>query len=78
MKQDVLTTYYSDDGDRMAEVFKDKYHYGVFMYEKETKAWGHGQYVRRRTELLENHSISYAEDLAENYVKKWGAFKDVN
>jgi len=28
--------------------------------------------------LLEKHNVHYAEDLAENYVQRWGAFKDGN
>ena len=67
-----------ENEDRMAEVFKDKYHLGVHLYERETRAWGYGRWVLKRTELLENHSEQYAEDLAENYVQKWGAFKDGN
>ena len=62
--------------ERKAEVFKDKYHYGVHMYERNLKAWGYGHWVLIRTELLEGHNEHYAEDLAENYVQKWGAFKD--
>ena len=76
MKQTILSQFESND--RMAEVFKDTYHYGVNMYEKETRAWGYGTWKFVRTELLENHSECYAEDLAENYVQKWGAFKDGN
>ena len=74
----LLSTYYNEADDRKAEVFKDKYHFGVRMYEKESKAWGYGQWVLKRTELLKNHNEYYAQDLAENYVQKWGAFKDGN
>ena len=61
--------------DRMAEVFKDKYHYGVHLYEKEIRAWGYGQWILKRSVLLEEHNVNYAEDLAENYVQRWGDFK---
>jgi len=76
MNHTLLSTFEHED--RMAEVFKDKYHYGVHLYERETRAWGYGRWILKRTELLENHSECYAEDLAENYVRKWGAFKDGN
>ena len=76
MNHNLISSYEHED--RMAEVFKDKYHYGVHMYERETRAWGYGRWVLKRTELLQNHSIHYAEDLAENYVLKYGAFKDGN
>ena len=76
MNHTLLSTFENED--RMAEVFKDKYHYGVHMYERETRAWGYGRWILKRTELLQNHNVHYAEDLAENYVQKWGAFKDGN
>ena len=74
MNHNLISSYEHED--RMAEVFKDKYHYGVHMYERETRAWGYGRWVLKRTELLQNQNIHYAEDLAENYVQKWGAFRD--
>ena len=67
-----------ENEDRRAEVFKDRYHYGVHLYLRETRAWGYGRWILKRTELLEKHSVHMAEDLAENYVQKWGAFKDGN
>ena len=76
MNHNLISTFENED--RMAEVFKDKYHYGVHMYERETRAWGYGRWVLKRTELLQNHNVHYAEDLAENYVLKYGAFKDGN
>jgi len=76
MKQEVLSTYVS--GDRKAEVFKDKYHYGVHMYKKESKAKEYDRWKFVKTELVENHNEYYAEDLAENYVQKWGKFKNGN
>jgi len=75
---DIITTYFNEKDDRKAEVFKDKYHYGVNMFERESKAWGDGKWILIQTELVENHNRLYAEDLAENYVQKWGAFKDGN
>ena len=74
----LISTFINEDNARKAEVFKDKYHYGVHMYERETRAWGYGRWILTRTELLEKHSVHMAEDLAENYVQKWGAFKDGN
>lgn len=75
-KADIVSTFVNDENRRMAEVFTDKYHYGVRMYEKCNKAWGYDQWVLQRTELLTQNSIHFAEDLAENYVQKWGAFRD--
>ena len=71
----LISTYYSPEENRKAEVFHDTYHYGVRMFERETKAWGHDQWVMTRTELLKNHNVHYAQDLAENYVMRWGSFK---
>ena len=71
----LISTFINEDTARKAEVFKDKYHYGVHLYEKETKAWGYGRWKRVKTELVEGHSLNYAEDLAENYVQRWGSFK---
>ena len=76
MNHNLISTFEHED--RKAEVFKDKYHYGVHMYEKGTKAWGYGRWILTRTELLEKYNVHYAEDLAENYVQRWGAFKDVD
>jgi len=64
-----LSTFMNPEFNRKAELSKDTYHYIVRMFEN-------GQLMK--TELLENHSVYYAEDLAENFVQKWGAFKDGN
>ena len=34
----LISTFVNEDNARKAEVFKDKYHYGVHMYKKETRA----------------------------------------
>jgi len=77
MNYKLISTFFSEKEDRKAEVFKDTYHYGVNMYERESNEWGSSRWIHVRTELLENHNVQYAEDLAENYVQRWGAFKDV-
>ena len=61
-----LSTYMNLEHGRRAELYKDTYHYIVRMFED-------GEL--KQTELLENKTINYAEDLAENYVQKWGTFK---
>jgi hypothetical protein len=65
-KETELSRYYNPDHNRRATVAKDDYHYVVRLYENEKL---------KRTELLENHSIFMAEDLAENWVQRYGAFK---
>jgi hypothetical protein len=65
-----LSVFWSDEGERKATVFKDKYHYGVRMEEKV-----YGQLQHRETRLMEGHNEYYAEDCAENFVKYVGEFK---
>ena len=64
-----IITFYNDNFKRHATVSKDNYHYIVRCYNNEKLV---------KTELVDNHSQHYAEDLAENYVQKWGAFKHGN
>lgn len=62
-----LSEYYSDNRTRKATVYADKYHYVVNLYQN-------GEL--KHTELITDHSLRYAEDLAENYVLYVGPFKD--
>ena len=67
MKEQVnLSEYFNQENKRRATVSKDEYHYIVRCYEKEKLV---------HTELLEDKSERYAEDLAENFVEGYGAFK---
>lgn len=56
---EVVSKYYSDNGKLSAEVIKTEKGYMVELYEK-------SRYIR--TVDVSNHSLSYAEDAAENYV----------
>lgn len=53
---------------RRAIVSRDEHHFIVRMYDKDKVV---------NTELLENHSLAYAEDAAENWVEGVGKFKDL-
>ena len=64
--QIIYAEYHNEKHKRTAVVTKDKYHYVVKCYEKSQLKY---------TRLLENKSIRYAEDLAENYVEGYGEFK---
>lgn len=55
---------YSNEG-RNADIRKHSDHIVVYMYEN-----GHLKYCR---EIKNN--LNYAEDLAENFVMRWGEFK---
>lgn len=67
MKEQVnLSEYFNHNHQRRATISRDDYHYIVRCYEKEKLV---------HTELLENKSERYAEDLAENFVEAYGAFK---
>jgi len=61
-----ISTFYNEDHKRRAVISKDQYHYIVRCYEREDL---------KLTELLENKTLRYAEDLAENFVEGYGAFK---
>lgn len=65
MSETLISTYYNNKHNRRASIFKDKYHYIVRLYENDALI---------KTELLENKSERYAEDLAENFVEGYGAF----
>ena len=60
----LLSEYMSDDGSRQAHVVKTPKGFVVNLYETEN---GSQQYVR--TVDVTEHSESYAEDCAENYVQ---------
>jgi len=67
MKEQVnISQFFNEENKRRATVSKDNYHYVVRCYEREEIKF---------VELLENKSIHYAEDLAENFVEGYGAFK---
>lgn len=63
----LVTEFFSKENKRKAIVYRDEYHWAVAMYIND-KLW--------KTELITDHSLCYAEDLAENFVLKYGAFKD--
>jgi hypothetical protein len=68
MKEQVnLAVFYNEDNKKRATVSKDAYHYFVRCYHRDKLI---------HTELLEDKSFRYAEDLAENFVEEYGAFKN--
>lgn len=70
-----ISSFFSDDGLRRAEVNRDEYHFVVWMHYKKHKNDTWNLY---RTELISNHTLQYAEDLAENYVDGVGPFKELD
>ena len=58
----LVSTFWGDE-DRRAEVHKNKLGFFVNMFIKD---------VFHETRPLYDHSESYAEDCAENFVMKWG------
>jgi len=63
----LITEFFSNENKRKAIIYQDEYHLAVVMYNND-KVW--------KTELITGHALCYAEDLAENFVMKYGAFKD--
>jgi len=55
----VITTYYSDDQRLMSEVVDEDGRLFVFFYKDE---------ILLDSREVADHSLSYAEDMAENYV----------
>ena len=72
MVEEFISEFYSVDRKRKAHVTKDKYHYAVHMYVEHS-----GLMKLYNTELISNHTLQYAEDLAENFVLGVGPFKDL-
>lgn len=70
-KEIELSTYISDENDRKAVINKDEYHYVVRLYEIKKN----GNLCLYATRLVYNKALQFAEDLAENFVKKYGEFK---
>ena len=68
-----LSTFQNDNGTRVADVLKDKYHYIVRM-----QARHYGMMREYRTVLLENKSELYAENTAENFVLGIGPFEHLD
>ena len=67
MKEEInISEFRNKENNRRATVSKDEYHFIVRCYHKNELMF---------TELLEDKSIHYAEDLAENYVDGYGVFK---
>ena len=63
----LISTYWSDDKTKRAEIHKDDEGLSVRLYDHESL-----QNVRN----LNNFSIHYAEDCAENFVMGYGSFAD--
>lgn len=61
-----LSEYTNDEFDRTAVVYNKDGHYGVIMYRGKAVA---------EDRVCEGSTLRYAEDLAENWINKWGEFK---
>lgn len=62
-----LSEFTNDEYMRVAIVYDDKGTYGALLY-------SHGRVVHDRK--CPGHSLQYVEDLAENWINRWGDFKD--
>ena len=72
MKEENIAEYWSGDYKRKATISTDKYHYIARLYVHTSK----GGLVLKDTRLFNDKSLRYVEDLCENYVEKYGEFKD--
>ena len=64
----IISEYSNENGTRKAKVLSEgKGHYAVCMMD----VWN-DVYTERN---LENCTLRYAQDLAENFVMQWGEFK---
>lgn len=66
MKANMVSEFYSEDGNRKTIIWQDKYHWIVDLYENNLKV---------ETRLVTEKTLRFAEDLAENYVEYVGEFK---
>jgi hypothetical protein len=62
INREFLSEYFSNDGKRKSIVSKDKYHYIVDMYERDTLVW---------TELINKNESSLPEEQAEDLAEEW-------
>ena len=65
MKTEYIKSFYSDDLKKVASISRDEYHWVVDLYENDKKV---------ETRLISDHTLQYAEDLAENFVFGHGEF----
>jgi hypothetical protein len=65
MKVEYIKSFYSDDLKKVASISRDEYHWVVDLYENDKKV---------ETRLITDHTLEYAEDLAENFVFGYGEF----
>lgn len=68
-----ISTFWSRDRSRKAEVFKDKYHYIIELYSVHTPK---SMVQLIETRLLHDVEFSVAEDLAEDFVDRQGEFSN--
>ena len=61
----VISSFYSDDHKRKADIIKDHDGFLVRMYDNG---------ILEETRSITNHAINYVEDLAENFVEGIGYF----
>lgn len=69
MKTEFISEFYSPSRDRKATITRDQYHWVVDLFEDSQKI---------ETRLITDHTLQYAEDLAENFVKGYGEFNKDN
>lgn len=70
LKETTISEFYSDDFSRKAMISEDKYHYICRLY----NVTDHGVLSPYKTVLISDHSLSYCEDLCENFVNRIGSF----
>jgi hypothetical protein len=61
-----LSEFISEEHNRTAIVYNKDGHYGVIMYRGKDVA---------EDRICQGSTLRYAEDLAENWINKWGEFK---
>lgn len=75
MAEIFISDYSNTECTRQASVSKDEHHYIVRM---KARRGDRPDLQLYHTELIHDKSLSYVEDMAENFVFSIGAFADLN
>jgi len=75
MAENYISDYWNLERTRQATVSKDDHHYIVRM---KARCGDHPDLQLYHTELIHDKSLSFVEDMAENFVFSIGSFADLN